>query len=55
MFGNINVEFKRKIKANAIDYSLFIPLLEKVSDRLHIQAGLTSLPTEGKDGVGQGS
>jgi len=27
IFGNIHVEFKRKIKARAIDYSLFIPVL----------------------------
>lgn len=37
----------------AIAYSLFIPVLEKVSDRLHIQTGLTPLPIEEKDGVRQ--
>jgi len=53
IFGNTNVEFKRKIKARAIDYSLFSPVLEKFGDRLHIQAGLTPLPIEEKDGVRQ--
>jgi hypothetical protein len=53
MFGNTNVIFKRKIKARARDYSLFSSVLEKVSDRLHIQAGLTPLPIEEKGVVRQ--
>jgi hypothetical protein len=53
MFGNTNVKFRRKIKAKASDYSLFSSVLEKVSDRLHIQAGLTPFPIEEKDGVRQ--
>jgi hypothetical protein len=53
MFGNTNVEFKRKIKGRAIYYPLFSPVLGKVSDRLHILADLTPLPIEGKDGVSQ--
>jgi len=52
-FGNVDVEFKMKIKVRDIDYSLFIPMLEKVSDRLHVQACLTPLPVEEKDGVRQ--